>query len=131
MLIQQDAQTALIRELGAVVEDIPVRSELPTKWNHKNGPAITVSTDGTPVPNRSWTVELVRVTVYAAFAPDARGLAAQLEAYLLDPRHAVGFTITSAIGLDVTRDMPDNTRWLASFTVRAATNRKDSAHGDY
>lgn len=125
MLVQQDAVSAVIRELGVVVADVPVRSELPKGWTPKGGPAITVVGNGTTNQNYAWTGEVVRVVVYAEYAPDARGLAAKVEAYLLDPHYFRGFTVGPAVGLNVVRDSPDDTRWIAAFGVKVATNRKE------
>lgn len=125
MLVQQDAVSAVIRELGVVVADVPVRSELPKKWTPKAGPAITAVGNGTTNQNYAWTGEIVRVVVYAEYAPDARELAAKVEAYLLDPHYLQGFTVSPAVGLNVVRDYPDDTRWIAAFGVKVATNRKE------
>lgn len=125
LLVQQDAVVAIIRELNVAVADVPVRSELPKKWSAKDGPAITVVGNGTTDQNYSWTGEIVRVVTYAEYAPDARELAAKLEAYLLDPRRVRGFTISPAVGLSVVRDYPDASRWIAAFVVKVATNRKE------
>jgi hypothetical protein len=125
MLVQQDAVSASIRVLNIAVADVPVRSELPKGWGVKSGPAVTVSSNGTTDQARAWTGEIVRVVTYAEFAPDARSLAAQLEAFLLDPAHVPGLTIYPAVGLSVVRDSPDASRWIAAFAVKAATNRKE------
>lgn len=125
MLVQQDAVTALIEDLRAVVIDVPVRASLPDGWNQRDGPAVVVQSSGTPGQYRGHTAELVRITVYAASMPDARRLASLMEAHLMNPRRVRGFAISPAVGLDVVRDVPDRTRWLAAFTVRAATTRKE------
>lgn len=123
--MQQDAVTALIVELDTAVADVPVRCDLPAGWNQRDGPTVVVQSDGTPGQYAAYTAELIRITVYAASIPDARTLASCIEAYALDPHRVEGFTITPAMGLSVVKDAPDSGRWLAAFTVRAATTRKE------
>lgn len=127
MLVQQDAPRIIRQSLRALIA-VPVRSELPSGWSPRDGPAVTVVGDGTPHTELAWTRENVRVCVYAASEPDARQLANLVDAYLLDPATVRGLSIFPGAGLIATRDQSLGC-WIAAITVRAAANRKDMNHG--
>lgn len=122
MLIQQDAPQA-VRDALRRVKAVPVRSELAAGWTPRDGPAITVTSDGTPERSAAWTREYVRIAAYAATGPEARQLIAEVDAYLTNPARPAGFLANPGDGLSLARDTDLNC-WVASITVEVPMTRR-------
>lgn len=124
MLIQQDAPLAIRKELRRVISGVKVANSLPDGYAVGRQPFVTVTADGTPHSERTWSRENIRINVYAASEPQARQIASYIDAYLLHPRHAWGFSISAGAGLICVKD--DRLGgWIAAVTVRAATNKEN------
>lgn len=123
MLVQRNAPQ-IVRDGLRAASDYPVRAELPDRWSPRDGPVITVTGDGTPRSQRSWTRENVRVAVYTTNEPHARDLGGQIDAFLLNPHHLWGLTIVPGPGLIITRDR-ELGAWVAAVSVAAASTRKE------
>lgn len=101
-----------------------IRSQVPEKWTPRDGPVVTVVSDGTPISERGYVTEIVRVTVHGVDAPSTRRLMADIDSVLLTPlaRLGAGFSITPATGLIVVKDSKLG-GWVSSVTYRVTTNR--------
>lgn len=62
-----------------------VRVAVPPRWTPRDGPAVTVVSDGTPVSERAWTRETVRVTVHAHDIYTARRIMTLIDGILTTP----------------------------------------------
>lgn len=123
--VQEDAPEIIRRWLRGVVQGPRVRSELPEKWTPADGLEVVVVSDGTPVTDRGWTRENVRVTVHGLYEPQVRGLAVRIDGALLDRRHVPGVTVSPGPGLIITRD-ENLGGFIAAVTFRVAATRKES-----
>lgn len=120
--LQTDAATAVLEHLQPRVVGAPVRSSLPHGWSVADGPAVTVTSDGTPVTDRLATREMVRVNVYAEHQPVARDTAAAIDAALLARGAIRGLLIRPGPGLIVTYD-DKMQAFIASVTVSVSDTR--------
>lgn len=122
MLKQQDAPRVIRRGLREVLS-CPVRSELPSGWTPRDGPVVTVVSDGSDARHPAWDREVVRVVAYGESEPVARALAAEADEWLIDPRRPPGVLVTPAGGLALARDSSLG-GWVASVTVVVSTPRR-------
>lgn len=123
-LVQVDAPLIIRRWLREVVQGAPVRGELPEGWTPHEGITVVVVGDGTPVADRGWTTENVRVTVHGLYEPEVRQVAARIDGALLDRRHVPGVTVSPGPGLIIARDEQVG-GFIAAVTLRVAANRKE------
>ena len=124
-LVQVDAPEIVRRWLRGVVDGAPVRSQLPDKWVPTDGMQVVVVGDGTPITDRGWTRENVRVTVHGLYEPQVRRAAAEIDAALLNRRNVPGVVISPGPGLIITRDEKLG-GFIAAVTTRVAAERKES-----
>lgn len=121
VFVQRDAPQAVrdaLRSSPALPAGVRVRSELPDGWTVDDGPAVTVTGDGTPHHALASSSENVRINTYARYQPEARELAVKLDAYIQDPRIPVGFFIDPGPGVLCVRDAQLG-GWVCSTTVVA------------
>lgn len=123
--VQQDAPGIVRQWLRGVVEGPRVRSALPDKWTPTDGLEVVVVGDGTPVVDRGWTRENVRVTVHGLYEPQVRDMAVRIDGALLDRRYVPGVTLSPGPGLIITRDEKLG-GFIAAVTFRVAATRKES-----
>lgn len=124
-LVQVDAPGIVRRWLREVVDGAKVRGELEDGWTPSTGMQIVVVSDGTPITDRGWTRENVRVTVHGRYEPQVRQVAAEIDAALLNRRHVPGVVISPGPGLIITRDEKLG-GFIAAVTTRVAAERKES-----
>lgn len=123
-LVQVDAPLIVRRWLRGVVDGAEVRSELGDGWAPNQGVQIVVVGDGTPVTDRGWTRENVRVTVHGLHETQVRELAALIDGALLDRRHVPGVTVSPGPGLIIARDDKLG-GFIAAVTFLVAATRKE------
>lgn len=125
MRVQEDTPLLVRRWLRPLVPDHRVVDRLPDKWVPSDGMVVVITGDGTPVADRGWTRENVRVTVHGLHKPEVRQLAARIDGALLDRRFVPGVTVSPGPGLIVT---PDDAAggYIAAVTVRVAATRKEA-----
>lgn len=121
--VQIDAPDVVRRALRARIDGAPVRSELPAGWVPDDGVVVVVVGDGTPVSERAWTRENVRVSVHGRFLPVVRKVASEIDALLLIPGVVPGVSVSPGPSLVVDRDESAG-GFIASVTVRVATTRR-------
>ena len=119
---QTDAARAVLDFLIPRVVGAPVRASLPHGWTVHDGPAVTVTSDGTPTTTRLATREMVRINVYAQHQPDARGAATAVDAALLARGAIPGLHIRPGPGLLVVYDDKLQAH-IAAVTVAVADTR--------
>lgn len=124
-LVQVDAPLIVRRWLRGVVDGAQVRSELEDGWTPSLGVQIVVAGDGTPVVDRGWTRENVRVTVHGLHETQVREVAAHVDGVLLNRRYVPGVTVSPGPGLIITRDEKLG-GFIAAVTFRVAATRKES-----
>lgn len=124
-LVQVDAPLVVRRWLRAAVDGAKVRSELESGWTPMAGIQILVVSDGTPVTDRGWTRENVRVTVHGLHETQVREVATRIDGLLLNRRHVPGVTVSPGPGLIITRDDKLG-GFIAAVTYRVAAERKGS-----
>lgn len=124
-LVQVDAPDIIRKWLRTVVQGPRIRSQLPDGWSPSDGLEVVVVGDGTPVADRGWTRENVRITVHGQYEPEVRALAARIDGALLDRRYVPGVTISPGPGLIITRDTKLG-GFIAAVTVRVAATRKEA-----
>lgn len=82
-----------------------VRVSLPPKWTPKDGTAVTVVSDGSPVSDRAWTREVVRVTVHSRDIVSARRLMTLIDGILTTPSiRTMGLPIKPSTGIIAAAD---------------------------
>lgn len=123
LFVQRDAPLDIRRELRGVLVDCEVVETVPDGVVPTRGRYVTVTSDGTPVSQRMWSRENVRINVYASSGPEARKIASVIDAYLLNPSNCDGYKIHPGAGLLVVRD-ESHGGYMASVTVRADTNKE-------
>lgn len=123
--VQEDAPLLVRRWLRPLVSDHRVLDRLPQGWSPPDGMVVVVVGDGTPVADRGWTRENVRVTVHGPNTQEVRELASRIDGALLDRRFVLGVTVSPGPGLIVTPD-PDAGGYIAAVTVRVAATRKEA-----
>lgn len=127
MFLQRDAPRAVreaLRSSGAVPAGVSVRTELAEDWDVSKGVAVTVTSDGTPRHSLSTSSENIRINTYAEHQPVAREMALRLDAYILNPRNPVGFSVQPGPGVLCVRDT-ELGAWVCSTTVVASAPKKE------
>lgn len=121
--VQRNAPEVIRHVLrGVVAESIRVAAAIPQGWSVDDGPVVTVSSDGSPRSSRATSSENVRVNVYGKFEPVVRRVAAEIDAWLLNPHSVGGFRISPGPFLIVKDE--DIKGWVAAVTVVAASTKK-------
>lgn len=133
MRIVWDAQQAdrVLLERLRTVFDTPesFRTVLPHKWTPDKPPVVTVVSDGVSRSEQSFTVEMVRVSVYAESLRTARGLMEKIDSVLVTPSlRGLLCKITPATGVFVTRNSKQGGA-VAGATYRVALQRKVKTYG--
>lgn len=126
--IQVNAPDVIRKYLRTVVEGVTFRSEVPAGWSPELGMTATVVGDGTPVAERGWTLENVRVSVRGPVEPEVRRVAAICDAVLLEPGAVPGVAVFPGAGMIVSPD-DDFGGFIASVTARVAANKEVIGHG--
>lgn len=123
--VQRDAAEEILTFLESVpwLAGVPVTLLTDHSLSIHNGPYIVVSSDGTSSGNRATATELIRVAVFSKWRPEARDIAARVDALLLNPKTPLGFQITQGPGLMVAKDESIK-GFVAAVTVRAAAPKK-------
>lgn len=98
---QQDAPTMVRSKVAEFLGDQGhlVHEIMPPKWTPRDGPIITVVSDG-PQPSQSPTdVELVRITVRSGVLSFSRKVLTDIESFLTTPGlHLLGFSVSKKLG---------------------------------
>lgn len=124
--IQRDAPDEVrkhLRSASVIPEGVKVRDRLADGWTIHDGLQVTVGGAGTPRAGRATSLENVHVAVYSRYRPEARALAARIDAYLLNPSIALGFSISPGPGLSCVPD-DDTGGWVCSVTVVAGAPKE-------
>lgn len=123
--MQRDAPQ-VVRELlrsRLWLSGVRVTARTATADDINKGPYVMVVSDGTPSGGRATATENVRVAVFSKWEPEARDLAARIDAFLLDPKTHSGFSIHPGAQLLVAPD--EQTKgFVAAVTVRVAGTKK-------
>ena len=121
MFIQRDAPLDVLDVLQAApfLDGVKVTTNTNYKQSIHDGPYVIVASDGTPSGGRVTATELVRVSVFSKWRPEARSLATWIEGYLLDPTYVTGFAPAPGNNLFVTDD-PTTGGFTASVGIRLA-----------
>lgn len=121
VFIQRDAPLDVLDVLQAAsfLDGVKVTTNTNHKQSIHDGPYVIVASDGTPSGGRVTATEIVRVAVFSKWRPEARSLAAWIEAYLLDPAYVTGFAPNPGNNLFITDD-PTTGGFVASVGVRLA-----------
>lgn len=123
--LQQDAALKVRGRIRRAVEDpARVTTSLPKGWTIRQGPWVTVVSDGTPISGKGNTLETVRVTVHAKDLPTARRIMTSIDGLLLSPINVLGMGIRAGAGIIAGPDSRVGGAY-ASATYQVATHRKD------
>ncbi|MCK7676368.1 hypothetical protein [Corynebacterium pygosceleis] len=127
--MQRDAVELVTRTLKRRTDlGDAVVHEVPDGWTPRKGPIVTVVSDGTPVSEKSWTRELVRVTVHAHDRFAARRILVKLDALLLTPGLYLGANIKPGPGI-IAMNTSKLEGGMASAGYRVTQTRKVETHG--
>ncbi|QRV71418.1 tail terminator protein [Corynebacterium phage CL31] len=126
--LQQDAPTMLRTKIQQGIGDdgSKVKAELPDGWTPRDGPVITVVSDGGQRAAVGTDRELVRVTVRAGALVPARKIMTEIDSYLTTPGiHLLGFSISKTQGTPIIAG-PDSLvgGYFASRVFSVGTTRK-------
>ena len=119
VFVQRDAPLAILDFLqsASFLDGIKITTNTDHSFSIHDGPYVIVASDGTPSGGRATATELVRVSVFSKWRPEARSLAAWIEGYLLDPAYVTGFAPNPGNNLFVTDD-PTTGGFTASVGIR-------------
>lgn len=121
--VQRDAPEIIRNKLRPLFPDVRFLSKTKPTLDPFTETYVTVKNAGTPRHQRAVSSENILVTVYAGYEPVARKLAAQIDALLLNPTLAWGFSISPGPGLSVVAD-EDTGGYVASVTVVAGAPKE-------
>lgn len=123
MWVQRDVEHEFIELLGEFVgSPDAVSYALPSRWSPDKGVHVTVQSDGTPVVERSWTRETIRVSVHGTHKPKVGRLMRLIDGFLLSPRQGHFLSVKPGAGVIVAPDSKVG-GFVASATYRVATPR--------
>lgn len=119
VFVQRDAPLAILDFLqsASFLDGIKITTNTDHSFSIHDGPYVVVASDGTPSGGRVTATELVRVSVFSKWRPEARSLAAWIEGYLLDPTSVTGFAPAPGNNLFITDD-PTTGGFTASVGIR-------------
>lgn len=126
--VQQDAPQILrnrLRQAFPKSQDL-FHAELPDKWTARDGPIVTIASDGPQTSAAGTDKELVRVTCRHIDLPRARQLFTQIDAFLTSPGiNTLGFSIPRRAGTGLVVG-PDSLigGYFASRVYSVGTTRK-------
>lgn len=126
--VQVNAPEVVRRYLRSVVDGVEFWLQVPDGWSPSRGMVATVVGDGTPVADRGWTRENVRVSVRGPVEPEVRRVAALCDAALLEPGAVPGVSVVPGAGMVSTPD-GDFGGFIASVTVQVAATREVISNG--
>lgn len=101
---------------------------LPSRWAPTKGVHITVQSDGTPISERAWTRETLRVTVHGQDKPKVGQLMRLIDGFLLTPRMGHFLSVQPGAGALVVPDSKVG-GFVASATYRVAMPRINFPRG--
>lgn len=123
MWVQRDAEQEMLDLLGSFVGDPgKVTVALPDGWSPAKGDHVTVESDGTPISERSWTRETLRVTVHGRDKPRVGKLMRLIDGFILTPHMGHFLSVKPGAGVLVAPDSKVG-GFVASATYRVAMPR--------
>lgn len=123
MFVQQESEREMIDLLGRAVDNPDkVSAFLPSKWSPSKGVHITVESDGTPVSNRGWTRETLRIGVHGAQKSQVAKVMREIDGFLISPHFGHFLSIKPGMGI---LTVPDSKLggFVAAATYRVAKPR--------